>query len=926
MSIEGFLAAIRDTPNDDLPRLIMADWFEEHGDAERAEFIRLQVERARVERPLCELGGFTPRPTRRELELLAGHQQRWIGDVPSDFNTVWERGLPGFRMEAKVLLDSGSLPAGLERCLREGWVERLELSLERADVPDLAQCPLLAGVSDLTLAAGEEFTPDDLLPLAESPHLHCRTLQLASFPLSERLAEVLAVSLGRRLQCLGLYELVTLPDALAVLVGSPHLHDLEELGIGWLGTGNEQERVLISVDLPHRLARLTLHCDGVVIAGLPNLIRSNRLARLERLTLRGGVAEREVCAALAESTFERLEHLDLSFSHLVEGSSQLLAHIPGLAGVRTVALESMYLTHADIEILIRSPSLSGLVGLRLDGNTEIGDAAARCLAQPDTLPALSMLSMQETELTAEGVRALVSRAGNGLRYLALGANRFGREGIEAIADSPHLGRLTHLQLTGCTRDAGANRLWQSPNLPALAWLDFHGNGLRQMPTNACDRAAWLPFLQPRQTTATPQLVERLLASLRDPEPVLRLQAAEQLAGVFLAVRTLLPSDVGPRVSAALLEGLALPDSGQLGDTQFQFHATAGLARLWETCPELRTPPVEEALVGVLTHPFGNIRTCAEVLIAHPPSPRQASNLLAALDRLEPDIRARAAAVLRACGVPPSQVVPVLIEMLRDPDGPRYPEIIAILAGIAPPAEETRSVLRTLLAHESAEVRLESAFGLVRQEECDSRVLAVLETLARETETRIACRLFDEAARYPDLAGHFPLWRAGFSHAGGSVRVRAIGGLTRFAADHPEVVSLLMTTLDDAFVSIRREGTRALTSLGTAALPALPALLSLFPTLGHPEQAAVLELLRTLGPSAGKAGSDFLADLLHQAIGKPEVLGAWMRVDPDRARPIVEEQTRAVLQAGDRRWAIRFYRSVTGADLPQAHAFVRQLGN
>lgn len=48
----AFLAAIRAAPTDDLPRLVAADFVEENGDAERAEFIRVQVE---VERVASEL-------------------------------------------------------------------------------------------------------------------------------------------------------------------------------------------------------------------------------------------------------------------------------------------------------------------------------------------------------------------------------------------------------------------------------------------------------------------------------------------------------------------------------------------------------------------------------------------------------------------------------------------------------------------------------------------------------------------------------------------------------------------------------------------------------------------------------------------------------------------------------------------------------
>lgn len=48
---ESFLQAIIANPADDAPRLIYADWLEEHGNSNRAEFIRIQ----------CELAAMKPR-------------------------------------------------------------------------------------------------------------------------------------------------------------------------------------------------------------------------------------------------------------------------------------------------------------------------------------------------------------------------------------------------------------------------------------------------------------------------------------------------------------------------------------------------------------------------------------------------------------------------------------------------------------------------------------------------------------------------------------------------------------------------------------------------------------------------------------------------------------------------------------------------
>ena len=46
---ESLLRAVVAAPADDLPRLVAADWLEEHGQPERAEFIRIQVELAQLE-------------------------------------------------------------------------------------------------------------------------------------------------------------------------------------------------------------------------------------------------------------------------------------------------------------------------------------------------------------------------------------------------------------------------------------------------------------------------------------------------------------------------------------------------------------------------------------------------------------------------------------------------------------------------------------------------------------------------------------------------------------------------------------------------------------------------------------------------------------------------------------------------------------
>jgi uncharacterized protein (TIGR02996 family) len=113
----AFLAEILEHSDDDTPRLVHADWLEEHGDPGRAEFVRLQIELAGT----SPTDSSWPPRDRREQQLLAEHAEAWAGplaalakgwDGPYDPQRRWtgnrlrfERGwLEGITLEASDLL------------------------------------------------------------------------------------------------------------------------------------------------------------------------------------------------------------------------------------------------------------------------------------------------------------------------------------------------------------------------------------------------------------------------------------------------------------------------------------------------------------------------------------------------------------------------------------------------------------------------------------------------------------------------------------------------------------------------------------------------------------------------------------------------------------------------------------------------------
>src|SRR4051794_40341938 len=106
MNPASFLEAIREDPADDVPRLVFADWLEDNGDYDRAEFIRVQCEVARGVRDRgrsLELLG-------RLRELSQANREKWLGPLakPATLgaDAYFERGfVDTIRIGAAVFLE-----------------------------------------------------------------------------------------------------------------------------------------------------------------------------------------------------------------------------------------------------------------------------------------------------------------------------------------------------------------------------------------------------------------------------------------------------------------------------------------------------------------------------------------------------------------------------------------------------------------------------------------------------------------------------------------------------------------------------------------------------------------------------------------------------------------------------------------------------
>src|SRR5438105_1761734 len=93
--VVALLLSAKEAPEDDAPRLILADWLEDHGEPDRAEFIRAQL---RLAPGSPELEAAAARTLKqRSARLLQENGGCWLGPLwrywlaPS----CWHRGLLG---------------------------------------------------------------------------------------------------------------------------------------------------------------------------------------------------------------------------------------------------------------------------------------------------------------------------------------------------------------------------------------------------------------------------------------------------------------------------------------------------------------------------------------------------------------------------------------------------------------------------------------------------------------------------------------------------------------------------------------------------------------------------------------------------------------------------------------------------------------
>ena len=270
----ALLTAIAANPDEDTPRLMYADWLDEHAQAVRAEFIRVQIAISQKEHlPRAALNRHVDL-FKRNQELIDRHRAELLGPL-------------------------AMLPRAARIEFRRGFLARIELHVE----PFLGHAGLLAGLQP---QPGVRVTAvaASLAEFTRCPHLDVVT-ELAAYSPTPELA---------------------VPDEIDILDAAERLTRLAVLDVEGCALGDWFCELLDNFALP-ALVELDLSQNAITDIGVQSFLRTHHPQKLKRLVLGGNPIGDDGAIDLARwptGDADRLENLNMRFTNIGPVGQQAL--------------------------------------------------------------------------------------------------------------------------------------------------------------------------------------------------------------------------------------------------------------------------------------------------------------------------------------------------------------------------------------------------------------------------------------------------------------------------------------------------------------------------------------------------------------------------------------------------------------------------
>lgn len=350
---EPIYAAIRANPDDDLPRLVFADWLDEQGQPERAEYIRLT----------CAIEREPDRVQKRDWQaranqLLRGHRSEWFGPLLTEFRQHrLDRGII-----TSIAASNPTILAAYDQELTQfaPCLSRLGATGVGVDVAAVLALEVARRVTHLLLDRVAPASLDSLAAHVELPNLTELFVQTNGL---DRLSE------GIRFTEWGLLRTV---PTLRLSIGFGGIDGADP---SLVLTDATREFLDRHADLPNlRAFRLW----GVTATVARELVRWPRLIQLVELNLHNcWVAEDALPILLPQLRSTNLQLLRLGGNALSDNAAVEIALTPLPPSLQELRLDRNRIGDRGVEALIASPYLKHDLALHIGNNTFSGRSAAR---------------------------------------------------------------------------------------------------------------------------------------------------------------------------------------------------------------------------------------------------------------------------------------------------------------------------------------------------------------------------------------------------------------------------------------------------------------------------------------------------------------------------------------------------------------------
>lgn len=481
-------AAVIADPDDDLVRLVYADFVEENGDPARGELIRIQCELARLpewDREAAEL-------RHRERVLLARHGRQWLRELPAIAGVRWGEFRRGFIDEIHVA-DLGalfavaeslgqltplsgvtlrSLPGERIRPRSVPWLRRLRVEIEDRDGIDLS--------------ALERFFD---LPVAE---------RLTGLDLSgHRVGNAGAAVLGRasgltELKWLNLAGCFVDADGVRALAEAKHLSGLTSLRLASYPHSDLDDPVAEDAGLEvvassrtfANLTELSVGNVGLPSDGFRRLLESQTLTNLAKVVFASETPATDDDFQ-AGPTAARWRSLSIIRFHAGRDGAgfDLVANCPQLQNLERLRIHGWRMKPEAMRAFARSPVRETLQELKLT-YCEIDTAVLDSFAEV-RWPRLHCLSLFEIPLGEHGASVLSGADLPAMRSLYLSANRLGASGAIRLLGAPWLQSVRELELSNNKIGPEFGSVFAAcRNVRRVAKLNLFGNPLGATATEA----------------------------------------------------------------------------------------------------------------------------------------------------------------------------------------------------------------------------------------------------------------------------------------------------------------------------------------------------------------------------------------------------------------------------------------------------------